>query len=60
MRRGWSKGAVVAVVVAIATASGFLNARPAASAEPVVAMSFSLLPVALEVRAAGLAIEIKI
>jgi hypothetical protein len=48
------------VVVAIATASGFLNARPAASAEPVVAMSFSLLPVALEVRAAGLAIEIKI
>lgn len=56
--RGWSRASILAIVVAIAVACGFLN--PAASAAPAVSLSLSIAPVALAVRAAGVTVEIRV
>lgn len=55
MRR-WSLGTLTALVVAIVVATGVLNQTAAAAG---VEWSLSFEPMTLEVRAAGLAIQIK-
>jgi len=64
MRRWWNLGALVAVVIAVAVASGFLDqshpARAQAHAAGPVEMTLSLTPLSLEVRTFGVALIIKV
>lgn len=61
MRR-WSKGTVVALVVAVATASGFFAQRPPAAdtnvASAPVELSLTFTPLEVRVRARNVAFEI--
>ena len=64
MRGRWSKGAMIAVVIAVAVAGGFLNQREAArsdfhAANAGLQLTVSIKPMALEVRVQGVALEIR-
>jgi len=59
MRR-WSRGTLVALIVAIATASGFLNEPRSAASLTGLELAVSLMPLAVEVRSDDLVFELKI
>ena len=60
----WNRGALIAVVIAIATATGLLNQSraeaPAQAAAPAIELTYSLETMSFEVRTGGLAIQIEL
>jgi hypothetical protein len=60
----WNRGALIAVVIAIATATGLLNQpraeAPARAVAPAIELTYSLETMSFEVRTGGLAIQIEL